>query len=240
MPKNFTSLNDTYSQHIDDFNDLVNKVGNVDDLRYLDSDIVTAVNNITAVDSADVILLIDGRIDSTDFVDLTSTQTISGAKKFTTDVQVDNSRLFFNSAGFLSWRLENDSSNFKISKVTGTKLFIDSDGNFGINTETPTVTFHISATDAIQMPTGTIAQRPSDSSDGRIRYNNEDSAFEGFSRGLWRQFPQVAYGLFYENNQNVSNNYTIPSTKNAMTVGPISIDSGVTVSIDSGGSWSIV
>lgn len=47
-------------------------------------------------------------------------------------------------------------------------------------------------------------------------------------------------GVFYENNQTVSADYTISTNKNAMSAGTITIDSGVTVTIPSGSTWVIV
>ena len=46
--------------------------------------------------------------------------------------------------------------------------------------------------------------------------------------------------IFYENDQTVTANYTITSGKNAMTAGPIAIADGVTVTIPSGSTWTIV
>lgn len=46
--------------------------------------------------------------------------------------------------------------------------------------------------------------------------------------------------IFFLNEQNVTTNYTIPSGFNAGTFGPVTIDSGVTVTVPSGQSWSIV
>lgn len=46
--------------------------------------------------------------------------------------------------------------------------------------------------------------------------------------------------VFYENDQNVTNDYTIPGTKNAGTFGPITIDSGITVTVSSGAVWTVV
>jgi hypothetical protein len=46
--------------------------------------------------------------------------------------------------------------------------------------------------------------------------------------------------IFYENGQTVSANYTITSNKNAMSAGPITVDTGVTVTIPVGSSWVIV
>ena len=47
-------------------------------------------------------------------------------------------------------------------------------------------------------------------------------------------------GVFYENDTNVSSNYTITANKNAMSAGPITIDSGVTVTVPSGSAWTVV
>lgn len=52
--------------------------------------------------------------------------------------------------------------------------------------------------------------------------------------------PGAASGVFYENNTNVTANYTITSSKNAMSAGPITIDSGVTVTVPSGSAWTVV
>ncbi len=50
----------------------------------------------------------------------------------------------------------------------------------------------------------------------------------------------AADGIFYENEQNVTSNYTIVATKNAMTAGPITIASGVSVTIETGGRWVVL
>ena len=46
--------------------------------------------------------------------------------------------------------------------------------------------------------------------------------------------------IFWENDKNVTTSYTITGTKNAGTFGPVTINSGVTVTIPSGSVWSIV
>lgn len=46
--------------------------------------------------------------------------------------------------------------------------------------------------------------------------------------------------VFYENDQTVTTNYTLSTNKNAVSAGPITINSGVTVTVPSGQSWSIV
>jgi len=46
--------------------------------------------------------------------------------------------------------------------------------------------------------------------------------------------------VFYENAQTVTTNYTLTTNKNAMSAGPITINSGITVTVPSGQSWVIV
>lgn len=46
--------------------------------------------------------------------------------------------------------------------------------------------------------------------------------------------------VFYENGQTVTTNYTLTTNKNAVSAGPITINSGVTVTVPSGQSWVIV
>jgi hypothetical protein len=46
--------------------------------------------------------------------------------------------------------------------------------------------------------------------------------------------------VFYENDTVITTNYTITTNKNAMTAGPVTINSGVTVTIPSGSVWSII
>ena len=62
----------------------------------------------------------------------------------------------------------------------------------------------------------------------------------GATAGEWADAAGAADGVFYENNTNVTANYTITSGKNAMSAGPITIDSGVTVTVPSGSTWTVV
>jgi hypothetical protein len=57
--------------------------------------------------------------------------------------------------------------------------------------------------------------------------------------GTWASAGAIG-DIFYENGQTVASNYTITSSKNAMSAGPITINVGVTVTIPVGSSWVIV
>ena len=50
----------------------------------------------------------------------------------------------------------------------------------------------------------------------------------------------AANDIFWENGQTVSSNYTITNGKNAMSAGPITINSGVTVTVGDGETWTVV
>lgn len=49
-----------------------------------------------------------------------------------------------------------------------------------------------------------------------------------------------AGGVFFENPNTVSYSYTIPTGRNAMSSGPVSIASGFTVTVSAGARWIIV
>lgn len=123
------------------------------------------------------------------------------------------------------------------------RLFVDSSGRLGIGTGSPAVTLDVSATDAIRVAAGTTAERPTGAA-GMIRYNSTLGQFEGYG-AAWGTIGGGATGggsddVFYENGQTVTTNYTITTNKNAMTAGPITINSGVVVTILSGSTWVVV
>ena len=46
--------------------------------------------------------------------------------------------------------------------------------------------------------------------------------------------------VFYENDQAITTDYTIVAAKNAMTTGPITVNDGVTVTIETGARWVVL
>lgn len=109
-------------------------------------------------------------------------------------------------------------------------------------TATGTVTF--SGTGYAQLPSGTTAQRPGSPANGMIRYNSTLSQFEGYANSAWGSIGGGATGastdkVFWENDQTITGNYTISSGKNAGTFGPVTINSGVTVTVPSGSTWTL-
>jgi hypothetical protein len=45
---------------------------------------------------------------------------------------------------------------------------------------------------------------------------------------------------FFRNTPNITANYTITTVYNEMSIGPITINNGITVTVDSGATWTIV
>ena len=60
-----------------------------------------------------------------------------------------------------------------------------SNSRVGIGTASPATTLHISATDALTLPSGTTGQRPGSAANGQIRYNTTTSQLEGYA-GAWK------------------------------------------------------
>jgi hypothetical protein len=46
--------------------------------------------------------------------------------------------------------------------------------------------------------------------------------------------------VFYQNDQVVSSSYTISTNQNASSTGPVTINTGITVTIPTGSSWAII
>lgn len=112
-----------------------------------------------------------------------------------------------------------------------------------VSTASNTAVQKDSNTGAASLPSGTIAQRPTATA-GRLRFNSETGRFEGANGTGWGSLGGATGGgtdaVFYQNDQTVSNNYTVPANQNAMSAGPIAVANGVTVTVSNGGVWTIV
>ena len=137
-------------------------------------------------------------------------------------------------------------------------LFIDGTNNrVGVNTSSPSISLQVASNDAILLPVGATADRPS-GSNGMIRYNVDINNFEGFVGGGWTTVSTSGGGGYYKGNQGsigntsnkdnlfrinsntISNNITISVGENAMTAGPMVIATGYNLTIDVGGRAVIV
>jgi hypothetical protein len=67
-----------------------------------------------------------------------------------------------------------------------------------------------------------------------------DAAIASATAGLGGATGGGADQVFYENDVAVTTSYTISTDKNAMSAGPVEIESGATITIPSGSVWSVV
>ena len=96
------------------------------------------------------------------------------------------------------------------------------------------------ATDAIKLPVGTTAQQPTPAT-GMLRFNSTDTSFEGYDGAEWGAIGGSAANEGFSVNVNtVSADYTLATNSNAVSAGPMTINSGVTVTIPTGSRWVIV
>lgn len=101
-----------------------------------------------------------------------------------------------------------------------------------------------SPTGAAQLPSGTTAQRPT-AVTGQIRFNSDVGQFEGYNGTVWSSVGGGATGggpdqVFVQNQQVVTTSYTLTTGFNAESVGPITINSGATITVPSGAYWVIL
>jgi hypothetical protein len=102
-----------------------------------------------------------------------------------------------------------------------------------------------SVTGAALIPAGTELQRDVSPAAGYFRFNSDVSKFEGYNGTSWGSVGGGATGggsdeVFIENGQTVTASYSIPVGKNAMSTGPITVDSGAVVTIPAGSRWVVL
>lgn len=94
------------------------------------------------------------------------------------------------------------------------------------------------ATGTTEITSGTTGQRSTTLGVG-IRYNTDLASFEGYNGSAWGSIGGGATGaggdtVFQLNKLIVTTSYSLPTGSNAMVVGPLTINSGVTLTIPSG------
>lgn len=113
----------------------------------------------------------------------------------------------------------------------------------------------LNANSVLRVPAGTQAQRPTGVSVGTIRFNTDVDAAEiyksddGSGSAGWAPIsgggPSLGEDSVIRTNPNtISENITVGPTAgsefaNGMSAGPITIANGYTITIESGGAWSV-
>lgn len=104
-----------------------------------------------------------------------------------------------------------------------------------------------SATGSMYVPTGTTAERVA--FEGAMRFNEDTAKFEGYNGSAWSSVGGGATGggsdeVFIDNSYTITADYTIPTGKSAVTVGDasgnVTINSGVTVTLESNSRWVVL
>ena len=108
-----------------------------------------------------------------------------------------------------------------------------------------------STTGAAKLPVGNTSQQPQDPNNvaanltGYIRFNTQLTSFEGHNGTSWGAIGGGATGggadaWALEHDNTVTTSYTIGTGKNVITAGPLTINSGATVTVPTGSTWVIV
>ncbi len=98
---------------------------------------------------------------------------VAGAARATNSITTDN-----------HFRVRAGGADKVIIHGNGDSYF-NGGGNLGIGTSTPSISLDISGTDAIKIPVGTTAQRPT-AANGMIRLNTTTNQFEGYHNSNWQ------------------------------------------------------
>ena len=128
------------------------------------------------------------------------------------------------------------------------------EANFGhVVAATPTMTGDVtmSSTGFLKIPVGTDAQQPGQSSQpaaaiGQFRYNSDQNRFEGYKNTGWGELGGGAGAtgggtdqVFLETGQTITEDYTLTSGKNAITVSP-TINTGKEIVVPNGATLVIL
>jgi hypothetical protein len=99
-----------------------------------------------------------------------------------------------------------------------------------------------SATGSAILPAGTTGERTvTGVTNGMLRYNTTIAGFEGYVAGAWGGVGGAqASGAIYENAQSISTSYTLTTSKNGFSVGPITLGGGVVITVPSGSRWVVL
>lgn len=132
-----------------------------------------------------------------------------------------------------------------IGTATSTELGYVHGVTSGIQAQISAKVSQTSSTGSAVLPAGSTAQRDSSPSAGYLRYNSTLAKPEVYNGSAWGSVGGGATGggsdaIFIENGQTVTTNYTITTGNNAGSFGPVTVNSGVTVTVPSGSRWTIV
>lgn len=122
----------------------------------------------------------------------------------------------------------NYSPGLDVAALTGGTLSFTGDGTF-------------SGTGQVKMPAGTTGQRSGSPAAGMFRFNTTSGQFEGYDGSVWGGISGAqAGGAILTNKDIASVTYTIATGENGLSVGPVTINSGITITVSSGQRWLVL
>jgi hypothetical protein len=112
--------------------------------------------------------------------------------------------------------------------VAGTTATFTGDGTF-------------SGTGQVKLPAGTTAQRSGSPAEGMLRYNTDLDSFEGYVDGIWGGIGGAqAGGAIITNKDEATVDYTIAAGENGLSVGPVTVASGISITVSAGQRWLVL
>ena len=72
-----------------------------------------------------------------------------------------------------------------------------------------------------------------------VTYPAEKSGHKDSTNTIYSEQLGASNGLFVNSNS-VSSNFTVPDNYHALSVGPVTVDSGVSVTVPSGSNWKVI
>jgi hypothetical protein len=74
-----------------------------------------------------------------------------------------------------------------------------------------------------------------------FRFNDDTDQFEGYDGSAWGGISGAqAGGAILTNKSTASASYTIATGENGLSVGPITVSSGITITVSSGQRWLVL
>jgi hypothetical protein len=96
-------------------------------------------------------------------------------------------------------------------------------------------------TGQVKLPAGSNAQRSGSPVNGMIRYNADLNSFEGYADGAWGGIGGAQAGGAINTNKDIAGvDYTISAGENGLSVGPITVADGITITVTAGQRWVIL
>ena len=125
------------------------------------------------------------------------------------------------------------------TSTNGVVVTADTTGNLTLVADSGVVDVS-QTTGALNLPSGTTAQRPVNLIAGAVRYNSNTTAVEVYSNSTWGALTTgTVNGVFLPNSNTISANFTSVAGTNYMSTGKITQSANV-VTIVLGSVWKVI